>query len=72
MAQPSPNSIHLNGAPAPLAAGDTVASLVARLGFGGKRIAVELNGANLPRSEHAKRVLVDGDRLEIVHAVGGG
>jgi sulfur carrier protein len=36
------------------------------------RIAVEVNGELVPRSTHARHVLVDGDRVEIVHAIGGG
>ncbi len=46
--------------------------LVERLGLGGKRIAVERNGEILPRSQFSTRELEDGDRLEIVVAVGGG
>lgn len=62
----------INGAsrhfPAPL----TVAELVDLLGFAGKRIAVERNGDIVPRGLHAATALADGDRLEIVVAVGGG
>jgi sulfur carrier protein len=46
--------------------------LVERLGLKGKRIAVERNGEIVPRSQFATRELADGDRLEIVVAVGGG
>ena len=64
--------ISLNGElrqfPAPL----TVAALVEMLGYVGKRIAVERNGEIVPRGRHADVVLADGDRLEIVVAVGGG
>ncbi|HNQ75256.1 MAG TPA: sulfur carrier protein ThiS, partial [Pseudothauera hydrothermalis] len=38
----------------------------------GKRLAVERNGEIVPRARHAETVLADGDRLEIVVAVGGG
>ena len=54
--------------PAPL----TVAALLETLGYAGKRIAVERNGEIVPRGRHAEVVLADGDRLEIVVAVGGG
>ena len=54
--------------PAPL----TVAQLIETLGYAGKRIAVERNGEIVPRSRHAEVMLTDGDRLEIVVAVGGG
>lgn len=50
----------------------TVAELIVELGYGGKRIAVECNGEIVPKSQHATATLHDGDRLEIVVAVGGG
>jgi sulfur carrier protein len=46
--------------------------LVNELGLAGKRIAVERNGEIVPRSQFAQRSVSDGDRLEIVVAVGGG
>jgi sulfur carrier protein len=46
--------------------------LVERLGLTGKRIAVERNGEIVPRSQFSAHSLADGDRLEIVVAVGGG
>jgi sulfur carrier protein len=49
-----------------------VGELVEHLGLVGKRIAIERNGEIVPRSEFAARSLADGDRLEIVVAVGGG
>ena len=50
----------------------SVGSLLEARGLTGKRIAVELNGAIVPRSRHATTPLVDSDRVEIVVAVGGG
>jgi sulfur carrier protein len=50
----------------------TVAGLVEQLGHAGKRIAVERNGEIVPKGEHATTPLADGDKLEIVVAVGGG
>ena len=50
----------------------TVAELVLTLNHAGKRIAVERNGEIVPRSRHGETMLVDGDRVEIVVAVGGG
>lgn len=50
----------------------TVAELVVALDHGGKRIAVERNGEIVPRGLHAETALADGDRVEIVVAVGGG
>ncbi|MCD6042082.1 MAG: thiamine-biosynthesis protein ThiS, partial [Burkholderiales bacterium] len=42
------------------------------LNLSGKKVAVERNGEIVPRSAHASTLLADGDRLEIVVAVGGG
>lgn len=50
----------------------TVAELVQALELVGKRVAVELNGEIVPRSQHGLAALADGDELEIVVAVGGG
>ena len=49
-----------------------VAALLARFDFSAKKIAVERNGEIVPRSAHASTLVADGDRLEIVVAVGGG
>jgi sulfur carrier protein len=49
-----------------------VAELLARMALAGKKVAVERNGAIVPRGEHASTQVIDGDRLEIVVAVGGG
>ena len=38
----------------------------------GRRIAVELNGEIVPKSQFSRVMLVDGDVLEIVSAIGGG
>jgi sulfur carrier protein len=49
-----------------------VADLLRRLELIGRKIAVEQNGEIVPKSAHASTVVKDGDRLEIVVAVGGG
>lgn len=49
-----------------------LAALLARLELAGKKIAVERNGEIVPKSAHASTLVADGDRLEIVVAVGGG
>jgi sulfur carrier protein len=46
--------------------------LIAELGLKGDRVAVEHNGNIVPRAEWSATSLADGDRLEIVHFVGGG
>jgi sulfur carrier protein len=50
----------------------TIAALVAALGFDNRKVAIERNLAIVPRSLWAKTALVEGDRIEIVHFVGGG
>ena len=50
----------------------SVATLIRELGLEGKRIAVERNGAIVPRSRYEATLLENGDTLEIVAAVGGG
>jgi sulfur carrier protein len=64
--------IIVNGEPRSFPAPLSVAQLVESLDLAGKRIAVEQNGEIVPRSRHAETGLADGDRLEIVVAVGGG
>jgi len=49
-----------------------IAHLIERLELGGKKVAVEMNGEIVPRSQFAQTPLTDGDALEIVVAVGGG
>ena len=49
-----------------------VAALLSTLNLVGKKVAVERNGEIVPKSAHASTLLADGDRLEIVVAVGGG
>ena len=50
----------------------TVAQLIEQLRLAGKRIALERNGEIVPRGRFAEQALFDGDRFEIVVAVGGG
>ena len=64
--------IKLNGEPHVIADSTTVASLIEQLDLVGQRLAVEVNDEVVPRSRHAECALASGDRVEIVHAVGGG
>lgn len=64
--------IDLNGEPYSLDRAISLSELVERLGLTGKRLAIELNLDIVPRSQHAGTLLNDGDRVEIVHAIGGG
>ena len=67
-----PMNLVINGESRDFPALLTVAALLESLGYAGKRIAVERNGEIVPKSLHGETVLVEGDRLEIVVAVGGG
>jgi sulfur carrier protein len=46
--------------------------LIAELGLKSDRVAIEHNGNIVPRAEWVSTALAEGDRLEIVHFVGGG
>jgi sulfur carrier protein len=64
--------LQINGAdhdfPAPL----SLQALLEQLGMKADRVAVELNRSIVPREQWANTTLSEGDRLEIVHFVGGG
>ncbi len=62
----------VNGESRRISAGHTLADLVAELGLAGHRIAVELNRRIIPHGRYAEKTLKEGDRIEIVHAIGGG
>ncbi len=65
-------NIILNGEPHELPDGATAEQLVESLGLTGRRIAMELNREIVPRSSYAATPLNEGDKVEIVHAIGGG
>ena len=62
----------VNGEPYDLAAMPTVASLLTTLGLVAARVAVEINEDVVPRGTYDTHPLTAGDRVEIVHFVGGG
>jgi sulfur carrier protein len=64
--------IVVNGEPRQVPAGTTVAGLVAELGLGDRRVAVERNREVVPRAQHTEVPLEAGDRVEVVTFVGGG
>ena len=64
--------VYVNGETRDCAENSRVADLVADLGLTGKKIAIELNKEILPFQQYDAQVLQAGDRLEIVHAIGGG
>ncbi|WP_439532634.1 sulfur carrier protein ThiS [Polymorphobacter sp.] len=65
-------AIQLNGEPRPLAPGLSIAALLAELDLPAEHVAVERNLEIVPRSTFSDVTIEDGDRLEIVHFVGGG
>ncbi len=65
-------TLHINGASQVFDPGLNVAELIQHLALGSKKLAIERNGELVPRSQYAECQVVDGDRLEIVVAVGGG
>jgi sulfur carrier protein len=64
--------VTVNGAPRELPDGMTVRELVVHLGLDEGPVAVEKNLEVVPRAEHARAVLGEGDVVEVVHFVGGG
>lgn len=68
------DSIHvfLNGEPRQLDSAATIATLLDAEGLSQRRVAVEVNGEIVPRGRHREHALSDGDKVEIVHALGGG
>lgn len=65
-------TLSINGVHRQFASPINIAELVEQLGYTGKRIAMERNGDIVPRSTYAQVQLADGDKLEVVVAVGGG
>jgi thiamine biosynthesis protein ThiS len=61
----------INGEPQ-VSPAETLGALVAHLGMKPDRVAIELNREIVPRNQWPQTPLHDGDRLEIVHFVGGG
>jgi thiamine biosynthesis protein ThiS len=61
----------INGEPREITA-STVAHLVGDLGLDPRKVAVERNLEIVPKSQFAATRLGDGDRIEIVHFIGGG
>lgn len=65
-------TLHINGEQRDFPDGLTVAALVAQLGMKPDRVAVELNLEIVPRTQWGTTQLKTGDKLEVVHFVGGG
>ncbi|KIQ82572.1 sulfur carrier protein ThiS [Aeromonas sp. L_1B5_3] len=65
-------TIRLNDKAQPLAAGQSVADLLAAQGVNPQGVAVALNGAVLPRGRWAETRLNDGDKIHLFTAIAGG
>lgn len=65
-------NIVLNGKTTTLDERATVTDLLRSLGLTDKRVAVEINGEIVPRSQHASHPIAANDQIEVVVAVGGG
>ncbi|AOY89791.1 thiamine biosynthesis protein ThiS [Marinobacter salinus] len=64
--------VQVNGDAMELPAGATIVTLIEKMTLAGKRLAVEVNEDIVPRSQHPEFSLHEGDRVEVVHAIGGG
>jgi sulfur carrier protein len=65
-------NLTVNGEPRAFPLLGDLASLVSALGLDGRKVAIERNLEIVPRSAYGKTKLLDGDRIEIVHFIGGG
>ena len=64
--------ILFNGTELKLNTGTTLKQLIEQQGLAGKRLAAEVNLEIIPKADHQSLVLNDQDKVEIVHAIGGG
>ncbi len=67
-----PMEIFVNGAARQVPDHYTAAELIETLGLAGKRVAMEVNREIVPRSDYAAHRLQPADKVEVVHAIGGG
>ena len=65
-------SISINGTAHQFDAPISITALLETMQLGNKRIALERNGEIVPRGQFNQQMLADGDKLEVVVAVGGG
>jgi len=64
--------LRVNGKEVALPTGATISDFLREKGLHERQVAIELNGTIVPRREFGATCLNDGDRVEVVHAVGGG
>ena len=65
-------SVSINGNSSSFERPLSIAELIEQMQLGNKRIALERNGEIVPRGQFTQQMLADGDKIEIVVAVGGG
>ncbi|KQW71457.1 thiamine biosynthesis protein ThiS [Phenylobacterium sp. Root77] len=65
-------TLTINGEQRAFGGVSSVAALVSELGLDPRKVAVERNLEIVPRSAYGQTALADGDRIEIVHFIGGG
>ncbi len=65
-------NLELNGEDRAFSGVSNLAQLVAELGLDPRKVAIELNLEIVPRSAYQMTAVADGDRIEIVHFIGGG
>ncbi len=65
-------NIQLNGEQTELTEGRSVFDLIDALGLKPERLAVEVNGRIIRRADWTSTTLAEGDKVEVVHFVGGG
>ena len=64
--------IQLNGKKVSIKTNHTIFDLLKKYNFSNKKVAVEYNGAIVPKNSFKKKYLKNNDKLEIVHFIGGG
>lgn len=65
-------NVTVNGTSRQIEAGLTILQYVEQLGLEPERVAIEYNRVILPRADFSKKILSEGDSLEIIQFVGGG
>jgi len=65
-------NIIINGVEKTYTSSVTLETLLIKLGYANKKVAIEVNEEIIPRSKLRNKLVVNGDRIEIINAVGGG
>jgi thiamine biosynthesis protein ThiS len=65
-------NLTVNGEPRTFESLASLTALISALGLDGRKVAIERNLEIVPRSAYGRTPLADGDRIEIVHFIGGG